>query len=208
MLDRLFVDNVWIAIAVWAVVYSSDFVLTMVCARLYRAGANRHVVFESYELTPYYQKDVARVRWISPRFLLMLALTCSAIGLLGYIAHALAASGEVGAWPVDLYRVALGALLLSEAAIHIRHFRNLYLFAALRRPGAAEGRVAYPMRLSYRTSSVEMAGFAALFLFAFGLTQNWFFLGGTLKCLALALSHWRLSFRSRPTPPPVPTTPR
>src|SRR5574341_791439 len=76
MLEAFLVNNVVFAILLWAIIYTSDYYLTIYAARLYEAGANQHFGFGgSVELTPYYQKDVDRLTSLSPRFLLMLMLS-------------------------------------------------------------------------------------------------------------------------------------
>jgi hypothetical protein len=62
--------SIWPGLLTWAALYVSDNLLTIKCARMYRAGVSEKFVFEgSYELTPYFQKDVDALRFLSPRFL-------------------------------------------------------------------------------------------------------------------------------------------
>lgn len=56
---------------IWACLYISDYALTNNAARMHYAGVINHIVFEKeYELTPYFQKDVALLRRFSPWFIL------------------------------------------------------------------------------------------------------------------------------------------
>ena len=58
-LPELFLDRLWPGLLAWTVLYISDYSLTIMCARLYQAGANQKMAFEgSYEITPYYQRDI------------------------------------------------------------------------------------------------------------------------------------------------------
>jgi hypothetical protein len=67
MFEHFFEDQWWPGLLLWAAVYSSDYAATILSARLYRAKAKEHLVFEgSYEVTPYFQKDVDSLRWVSP----------------------------------------------------------------------------------------------------------------------------------------------
>lgn len=69
-------QSLWPTLAFWAVLYISDYVLTVTCARLYRGGIDRNIVFEgSFELNPVFQKDIDSLRWLSPRFIWLLFLT-------------------------------------------------------------------------------------------------------------------------------------
>jgi hypothetical protein len=45
LLEDLVVNHVWLAIALWAVIYTSDYYLTIGAARLYQAGVKEHIVF-------------------------------------------------------------------------------------------------------------------------------------------------------------------
>lgn len=80
MLRELLINNVWVAIGVVALIYTSDYVLTLVCARMYEAGAKKHFVFHGgYELTPYLRTDVARLRWFGHRFIIALVVLCFSV---------------------------------------------------------------------------------------------------------------------------------
>jgi len=189
MLDQLFLDNLWTVLGVWGLIYCSDYGLTIVCARMYQGGVNKHLAFESFELTPYYQKDVACLRWISPRFLLMLCLTSLLLGAAWGMQSRVSSSD----YTRQMFRGILGSLFFLELAIHVRHFRNLLLFTYARRSLGIEGKVSYSSWLSYRSSAVDLAGFALLYLVGFLLTDNWFFGGGAIACFLLAFKHWSWS---------------
>ncbi|HEV8571726.1 MAG TPA: hypothetical protein VGR49_01595 [Actinomycetota bacterium] len=71
-LDAL-VDNVWVAVLAWAVLFTLDYALTLRGARLARA-AGLHIAFHGgYELTPIYREDVAALRRMSPRLAAVLS---------------------------------------------------------------------------------------------------------------------------------------
>jgi hypothetical protein len=54
-----FLSGPWPAAIAWALIYMSDFVLTITCARLYRRNLASKIVFEgSFELNPVFQRDV------------------------------------------------------------------------------------------------------------------------------------------------------
>jgi hypothetical protein len=45
MLLNRFLNNVWLAIGFWAILYVMDYIFTLKAARMYQEGANKHFVF-------------------------------------------------------------------------------------------------------------------------------------------------------------------
>jgi len=141
-------------------------------------------VFEgSYELTPYFQRDVDSLRIISPRFVLALVATSAVLFLFWRLTPPSVP---------ELYFFLLGALILIQLSVHVRHFRNLFIFRAAG-SDAVRGRIEYSRRVSLRASSIEMLSFSGLFFVIFVFTESWFVLGGVVACLSLAAKHWRLA---------------
>lgn len=61
-MSHFFLQSLWSTLVLWGVLYISDYALTVTCARLYRGGVNRNIVFEgSFELNPVFQKDMVGV---------------------------------------------------------------------------------------------------------------------------------------------------
>lgn len=190
-MDNFFLTNLWPGLAVWSLLYISDFVLTMWGARLYRRGANKIVVFEgSYELNPVFQKDVDALRSISPRFVIMLVLTNLGLAYSWYYFPKL---------ELNLYPFLIGAFVLVELAIHTRHVRNLVVFRAMAQPGLVSGRIEYSRSYSLRMSSYELFTFAALYLCVFGFVESSFLLGGTFSCIVNGIGHGRLAGKAKST---------
>ena len=185
------IDNAWLAIGLWILLYISDYVLTIATARLYAGGADQHIHYEKgIELTPVHQRDVARLRWISPRFILILVLTSGGLWLLW---ESLVASG----YDRQMFAFVLGAWVLLEASVHMRHFRNLFTFCYLKHSQGVEGQIRYKTWFSYRMSAVDMLEFAGFYLFLFFLFGEQFILGGAVACCATAVYHWILGARAR-----------
>src|SRR4051812_32602221 len=68
-------DYYWLAVALWLLIYPFDFYLTMYGNQQRIKNAQDQIKYEgSYELNPIFQKDVNLLRWLSPRFFLMLIL--------------------------------------------------------------------------------------------------------------------------------------
>lgn len=191
MLIAAFYDGPWLGLVMWAVLYTSDLVFTMTCARLYQHGAREFVVFEgSYEITPYYQSDVDALRLFSPRFFAALAVSCALQATIWFLTM------RVLILP-DLYLFALGAMVLVELTIHIRHVRNLFLFRTLLAGHGIKGRIEYPRPIMLRLSAMEIVSFAMLYAILFVVTDSWFLLGGAFACLSLAVNHRKLSRAAR-----------
>jgi hypothetical protein len=184
-IDNYFFESLWPGLAFWAVLYISDYYLTLTCARLYQRGVREKIEFEgSYEITPYFQADIDSLRAISPRFIAALLWTEVWLAATWWFS-----------WQstIALYQMVFGAMVSVELAVHIRHFRNLFLFRAISGSDAAKGRIQYSRTLSLRMSATELYGFAALFLVISVFTQNWFTVGGTMSCFVTATKHLRLA---------------
>jgi hypothetical protein len=180
MVEEL-LNSFWAGSALWTVLYISDYAFTIASARLYQAGAKEKIAMEgSYELTPYYQNDIDSLRVVSPKFIG--ALLCSLILLFGL-------------WwlTVEMYKFALGAMILLELAVHTRHVRNFFLFRAIVTTDAVRGRIEYSRRLMLKMSSLELLTFAVLFVVLFGYTPSWFLFGGVVACFMQSVQHWQLA---------------
>jgi hypothetical protein len=152
---------------------------------MYRA--QEKIVFEgSYEITPLFQADVDALRRISPRFLVAL------IASTAYLCFVRSIAGPRSGM-FDVYVGVLGAMLLTQATVHIRHFRNWFVF----KKGLAliQGRLAYSRGLILRMSAFELLLFAGLYLGLFLVTTSVFILGGTLAVGVLSLRHYHLARR-------------
>jgi hypothetical protein len=184
-LSNLFLSSLWPGLLAWSLLYVSDYTLTITCARLYRKGVNEKIVFEgSYEITPYFQKDIDSLRVVSPRFLLALLLIDGLLALFWLL---------YAQWLPEFYEFLLGVMILIQLSIHTRHLRNLFLFRAINKTGGVSGRIEYSRALLLRMSSVESLVFSGMFLLLFAFTQSWFILGGAVGCLSLAAKHYKLA---------------
>jgi hypothetical protein len=191
-MPELLLGNYWAGPSIWALLFISDYTLTLTCARLYVAGVRDKIAFEgSYELTPFFQRDIDLLRRISPRFILILLLIPFLLVVLRFLTFS--------SIP-EIYAFSLGAFILTQLSIHIRHFRNLYLFGVAK-TDQVRGRIEYARRISLTISSIEMLSFCGMFLVIFAFTQSWFVLGGSLSCLSIAMKHRRLSNQHAPATP-------
>ena len=180
-MPNFFLANWWPGVLLWATLYILDFTMTMVCARLYQKGAREKISFEgSYEITPFYQKDVDRLRTVSPRFIAVLVLYGILIAMVWAVSMASVP---------EIYVFLLGAVVGIQFAVHVRHLRNLVLFRNLAGNDGVKGRIEYSRPVMLRMSAVEIAAFGLMFAALAGLTQSWFLAGAALSCFSVASKH-------------------
>ncbi|HVN18066.1 MAG TPA: hypothetical protein VMU05_04815 [Dongiaceae bacterium] len=178
----------WPGTVAWAVIYISDFIFTITCARLYRRNLADRIVFEgSFELNPLFQRDVDSMKYWSPRFLLALVLTSTLIA----IEWALLVPDSTG-----FYIFLIGAMICVQLANHVRHLANLHLFSSRLLTDQLRGRIEYARPLILRMSSVQFLGFTILFAVVFAFTRSWFVAGGIFSCFLISLKHWYLAHRA------------
>jgi len=180
-LPNLLFEHAWPGMVVWGLLYVSDYALTIVCARLY--ARQETIVFEgSYEITPFYQRDIDSFRAVSPRFIFILLLTLGFLWILNESSPA-----------PELWQFALGALIGVQLAIHTRHLRNLVLFRSINHTELVRGHIEYGRSVVLRASSWECFAFSGFFLTLCAFTRSWFILGGAVACFSLGVKHRRLA---------------
>lgn len=188
-MSDLFTSSPWPAVLLWAGLYISDYVWTITCARMYQAGVRQRICFDgSYEITPCYQADVDALRTISPRFVVMLVVSCAVQAFLWTVTMGVAFAPET-------YELALGAMILIELTIHVRHVRNYSLFRAVLAGRGVSGRIEYARPQMLTQSAVELAAFALLYAVVSAIARSWFVLGGAIACAVLAANHRMLAGR-------------
>jgi hypothetical protein len=183
MYESYILSRPWLVISIWAVLYISDYYLTLWGARLSRR--QKFMVIEgSYELNPDFEKEVDRQQPMSVSFLVWL------IGVSGVLLW----TGSVFAshW---VYRCLAGLFIIPAIYVHLRHLDNIALYRRLSGPDpGVSGSVTISRRNAYVRSSVAVAGFAALTLVLFLLVGSYFLLGGVFGLTLLA---WNLRSMAR-----------
>jgi hypothetical protein len=180
-LSNFLFGGLWPGLLIWTLLYISDYRLTIICARLYRAGANEKVVFEgSYELNPFFQKDIDTLKALSPRFVFVLLFAASLMTFVWYLTR--------DSVP-QMYEFLLGALILIQLTVHLRHLRNFFTFRAMRNSNDVRGRIEYSRPFILRMSFSELLLFSGFYLVLFAFLQQWFFLGGAAGCLSAGIRH-------------------
>jgi hypothetical protein len=180
-------NSIWPGLAVWTVLYISDYTLTLICARLYRSGVNQKIAIEgSFELNPLFQRDIDALRRFSPRFLAMLGFTTLFLWWVWFL--------SLQSSPA-FYAFVLGSWVLLEVVIHVRHLRNLATFRQILNQDFVRGRIEYSRKFTLRVSAFEILTFAGALLVIFAFTQSWFILGGVASCISTSIKHFRLAGR-------------
>src|SRR5262245_2822232 len=106
----LFLNNIWLAIGLFAGLYGLDYAFTLIAARAHRDAAEKHFVFpQGVELNPVFQEDVAKLRKVSFRFFLLLFFYS---GLLFVVYELNIPRGFAVVW---------GMLIGTQLANHCRH---------------------------------------------------------------------------------------
>jgi hypothetical protein len=191
-MQYLLATNPWYGIILWMILYTSDYYLTIYSARGFRE-IGRFQFEGSFELTPRYQKDIDQLRPVS-RLHITLLFAYTVLILIVWWITSLSIYLQ---WTYPLY---LGMFLLLEVAVHLRHFRNLFLIQEIRRNGGADGQLTYKRWFSYRISAYELYLSGTLFLLVAMLTYSLFFLGGAIMCYGTAFKHSRLAQKAKSNP--------
>lgn len=202
MLEFWLVGSAWGGPLLASLLLVVDYLLTIVGARSYRKHVAPFFAHEgSFELNPYYEKDVDRLRWFSGRLVAASAFLALALLAIRWLDRSLET------YPLA-YSFALGIVILRTVPIYVRHFRMLYLARTIRAEKRLEGHVWYPRPFSLRLSAFEFGAFAGIYLLMFLFRFDLVALGGAIGCLAVAVQHLRKARRYVPPPTPFPESPR
>ncbi|MCB9450913.1 MAG: hypothetical protein H6672_05705 [Anaerolineaceae bacterium] len=178
-------DNLWVALALWALLYSADYFLTLRGAGLMQQYGQVHFdMGGSYELNPFYQKDIDRLRRVSPRFIGILigfGVWLVVMWLFADLAHLMPA-----------FAAGAGFLILMEVSVLGGHVRNIALFTALKTPGSVVGRIQYSRWVSIRLATWSFGLWGLLYALFFALTGSWFFFGGIISMFVLFTRYSRM----------------
>ena len=124
--------------------------------------------------------------------------SAAAFGLAMLLAAALAALPASFLLPLPADRacrvVTLGALLLIQLTVHVRHLRNWLLFRHALRSGGVTGHLEYARHVALRASAFEFLEFGVLYAFIYAFTPAGpFVLGGAFACAVSAIGQYRLA---------------
>ncbi len=93
----------------------------------------------------------------------------------------------------DGVQTAIGALILIQLTVHIRHIRNYFLFRTMLAGEGVAGRIQYARPTMLVHSAVELFTFAALYSILCILTASWFIFGGAIACVVVGVQHRQLA---------------
>ena len=187
MFEELVFAKIWIVLPIWLLVYVSDYYLTILGARYYKAGVREHIVFQgSYELTPEFQADVDALRMVSPKFVRAVLISTALIVFLWLVSREYPSA-------LFFFRFLCGGLILREVAVLVRHARNIALFRMAKEHQGITGQIRYERWLTYHISAVELISFAIVFLIVYLLTGSVSFLVGSALLVVTAFKHQKLS---------------
>lgn len=168
----------------------SDYYLTLLGEKL-RQRSQPQCLFriESYELNPFFQKDVARLRWINWRhisltILLTLVMAFLAVGYVYQVS------------PVPFIAL-LGYYSVFYGVVIGRHINNILIFSdALKAPQLGIDQIPLEQKpivnIDESIKLVQMSNAALLppFGLSAALTRSEFMIGGFCGILALFAVHW------------------
>lgn len=185
-------SNPWYGVICWVILYVSDYYLTIYSARGFRE-IDRFRFEGSMELTPQFQNDVNNLRPVSKRHIIWLVVSSVVILAVWWITH-------ISIYLEWAYALYLGMFLLLEAAIHLRHLRNIGIIREVRKNGGVEGQIYYKQWFSYRNSANELNITGTFLLVVALLTFSLFFLGGAIACYGTAFRHARWASKAKSNP--------
>ncbi len=189
-MNILSVDTLPVAIILWLIVYPADYYLTIYGRRLWLKNAQPFFTFAgSYELNPYYQKDIDAERLVSRRFIFMLAFGVVWMILVWGATHYLNIT--------QVFSAGVGYLVLMEVVVISSHVQNIRLFKMTAVAGAVEGHMRYSRWVSIDATAWKYGYWALVFLVLALLNTNWFLAGGAVSCLSIFIRYRRYSLRVR-----------
>ncbi len=195
-MNNLQFDSLPVAIILWLIVYIADYYLTIYGRQLWLKNAKDNLVFAgSYELNPYYQKDVDANRLLSRRFIFMLAYGVLWMLVMWGATHYMNIP--------QVFPSAMGFLLLVQVVIISSHTQNIRLFKSAATTGAIQGQISYARWVSLDGTAWKFGYWGVVFLSFAMLMSNWFFTGGAVACLYYFLRYRRYAIRLRLLPKPT-----
>ncbi len=136
-------------------------------------------------MNPVFEKDIAELRWISPRFLILLGIMTCVLVFIGRL-------DLVG----KNFEFVLGAFLLLWTFMDLRHIRNIYFHLHLRfRPDSLDGQLKQSYWLGQRLVAYDALAYGLVYGIGWLASGRSFFMGGAFVCFLLAVRHFLLASR-------------
>ena len=178
-------------IIIWAIIFSSDYLMKYWGARLYYKQVKDVLTLQSgYYIKHFPKEKLKNIRYLFTLFIFELFLTSLALWLLLYTTKLYLN------W--QLYELVCGFFILLEACIHFRHIRTVAFFSLFKGKHSFQGIISIPNYIVHRNAIIEYVtfgiGFLLIFLFD---VDNYFVQGGILACLFAFLYHIISSSREK-----------
>lgn len=192
MVEQWLVEHPWLPALLWAALYTSDYYLTLLGAKL-RASQSIYLIDGSYELTPEYQDDINNGRRLSSTFVSW--LLCGTIIML--------APWATG-FPDGMafyYGLLVGAFLVPELAVHVRHMENVLFYRTLSGPDSGvSGSVTFSRKCIYARSATQLWAMSGFVLALSIITLSPILAGGAVGVARIAWSHRKLASELKKNP--------
>ncbi|HBC87701.1 MAG TPA: hypothetical protein DCZ94_12150 [Lentisphaeria bacterium] len=168
-------------VLIWIAIYSSDWIMNYLGARLYHNKVRSFWLFEKgYYLKSISEEEIKNPSKLMVRFFSELLITSTSIWILLYSCRLLSS------W--NIYEFFCGTFVLLEACIHFRHVRNVALFSLAKKGSGLYGCIAIPKWITLRNSFTEFAIFSLSYLLIYFFdTSNYFVLGGVTSCFIVSV---------------------
>nr|HPN84587.1 hypothetical protein [Victivallales bacterium] len=147
-------------IILWAIIYSSDWIMDWWGAVIYNKKVKNVCVFEKgYNLKAISEFEIHHKFLLFARYFSELAITSVAVCLTLYTCRIMSS------W--KFYEFFCGAFIILEACMHFRHIRNVAMFSLADRKNGLRGKIFLPKWISLRFASTEFTTFSLMLLIIF-----------------------------------------
>jgi len=171
---KFLVEYFWLGPLILCFLYISGEWFSVTCARM-RRQQNTIEYEGNFELNAFSQNDTDNLKRFRPRFLIYL------LGVL-IIFWFLCIPDQK-----NLYLFVAGLLILHQLMINMIHTRNWFFYRYAFGSDGINGHLFYPRYITWRLSSWESLTYAIFYLFLSLFTLQWFFFGGFVSCVFIAL---------------------
>lgn len=168
---------------IWALVYSSDWIMDWWGAITYQKKVKKICVFEKgYNVKAISEFESQHGKTLFLRYLSELLITSVAVWWILYSCRLMSS------W--HFYEFFCGAFIIIEACMHFRHIRNVAMFSLVEKKNGISGNIFLPKWISLRFAFTEFTTFALMLLIVYVFDpRNFFVLGGMFACMLTALYH-------------------
>ena len=167
--------------------YFVDYVLTQRTAKAYLSIRHIYAVDGPSDTQPAWVAASESSR-IPDRVVFNAVVLLGLMGVLWLFAHAIELNPRLpSGLAATFFGTSSGVILLVQAAALMSHFGNLVQFRALRHPGAATGQIVMSTWLGLRVASIRYVSWAVLWLVLAVISQQGFFVGGSVGSLIVAM---------------------